>query len=170
VTTPRSGWEKCGTAACYDADVSYRLTEAGQQEVLARFMRRRGAAYATGIAAFIAFTFRHGLADSTLPAKLQSVGIVMLLAGVAHGYASRRQRLRLASYEIILGPGHVTRRQLNSPDYTLARDQIARIEETPRGMLLRPAEKGALPLVVYSGLADYAALRDLLAGWGKPVG
>jgi hypothetical protein len=37
-------------------------------------------------------------------------------------------------------------------------------------MLLRPAQKGALPLVVYSGLADYAVLRDLLTGWGKPPG
>ena len=155
-------------SACYDADVSFRLTEAGQQEVLVRFMRRQWAAYGTGIAVFIAFTFRHGISDSTLPANLQSVGFVMLLAGVAHGYTSRRQRLRLASYEIVLGPGHITRRQLNSPDYTLARDQIARIDETPRGMLLRPAGKGALPLVVYSGLADYAVLRDLLAGWGKP--
>lgn len=138
--------------------------------MLVRFMRRQWAAYATGIAVFIAFTFRHGIDDSTLPAKLQSVGFVMLLAGVAHGYTSRRQRLRLESYEIILEPGRVTRRQLNSPDYTLAREQIARIDETPRGMLLRPAEKGALPLVVYSGLADYHVLRDLLAGWGRPTG
>ena len=64
---------------------------------------------------------------------------------MAMGFGSRRGyrilQERWLSFQIVLGPGFIIRKQSGIPDIEIGREQVSQIQEKPSGIFVRTAEK-----------------------------
>ena len=143
----------------------YRLTAEGRQAIASRVMWRSLLTRLALVAILVLVVLRSRL-DPVL--RADSSVIVLALCGLlylGHRGVQRKVDALLSSYEIHLGPEAITRWQLNTPDYTLKRAEISRIERAPHALALRPSEKRLGPMLVYRGIENYDELAGTVGSW-----
>jgi hypothetical protein len=151
------------TTSTSGGETRFRLsTEAWSAH--ARRMNRRalvlvGATAAVVIAIWAGVLRDRGAGPGSL---LLPLGLLVAFAGLSHLSRMRRSRGRWEGFLISLEPDAIRRELPGFPTVTLARREIASVEEGPRGVAIRAGD-GAL--LVPRELEGYERFRAALAAW-----
>jgi hypothetical protein len=146
-------------------DIVCRFTPEGKEAVRRRLVKRSVITRSVLVGIFVLFILRNGLGSVNFPIALAVIVVLGVFLYIGHRGTRRKADALLSSYEITLTPDAITRRQGNTPDYTLQRIQIARIEDTPHALLLRSSEKAQGPMVVFRGIEHFEELLARVGRW-----